>query len=174
MKKTILLASILVSFFMTSCGNSIKSDVAKLTDMQCQMMKLKDKAMAGEKSAEEELKKLDEKIIAFSKELKEKHSSDAQKKEFQEALDKAVKEKGCASTFDTEVNQIAEMQCQGIKLSKKAMAGDKDAQAELKELGEKMMALGKDLKEKYYPTKEQKKKFQEALDKVMKAKGCEY
>lgn len=94
MKKTILLA-ILVSFFMVSCGGSIESDVAKLADIQCQMMGLKDKAMAGDADAMKEAKELGEKMMAMGKELEKKYTSDEDKEKFKAAIEEAIKNQDC-------------------------------------------------------------------------------
>jgi hypothetical protein len=99
MKRTILLTITLVSFFMVSCGSTFESEVAEMAEIQCQAIKIQKKAMAGDEAAKEaakeELKKLGDKMIAKGKELSEKYPGEEDKKKFQEAMEKAIKAKGC-------------------------------------------------------------------------------
>ena len=95
MKKTILLTITLISFFMVSCGGSIESDIAKISDIQCQAQKLTKKAMAGDESAKKELDELKEKTMNMMKELKDKYTTEEDQKKFGVALEKAIAEQNC-------------------------------------------------------------------------------
>jgi len=95
MKKTILLAVTLISFFMVSCGGSIESDVAKLAELQCQAIKLQEKAMSGDVDAVKEVKELGEKVMKMAAEFKDKYTSEEDQKKFAAAIEKAIKEQNC-------------------------------------------------------------------------------
>ncbi|WP_298509535.1 hypothetical protein [uncultured Kordia sp.] len=95
MKKTFLLAIALVSFFMVSCGSEIENDVAKLADIQCQMMGLEEKFKSGDADAMKEVKELQEKMMTMAAEFKDKYTTEEDQKKFAAAIEEAIKNQDC-------------------------------------------------------------------------------
>jgi len=89
---TIFGAILLASTILTSCGGgSIESDAKKLAELECKSQKLKQKATSGDMSVMEESTKLASEIKTLTNELKEKYTSDSDKKKLAEALLKEKK-----------------------------------------------------------------------------------
>ena len=87
---TIFGAILFASFILTSCGgNSIQSDAKKLAELTCKAEKMAAEvaaqAAAGDMSAITESKKLASEAATLIKEMKQKYTSDSDKKILQEA-----------------------------------------------------------------------------------------
>jgi len=95
MKKTMLFAVALVSFFMVSCGSSIESDAQKIVDLQCKAQKLQKNATAGDVSVIKESAEIIEEVQALVLEFQEKYKSKEDEEKFKEALEKAMKNMDC-------------------------------------------------------------------------------
>ncbi|MEM6685079.1 MAG: hypothetical protein AAF617_04715 [Bacteroidota bacterium] len=95
MKKTMLFAIALVSFFMVSCGGSIESDAQRIVDLQCKAKKLQENATAGDLSIIEQSGEIIKEVQALVAEFQEKYKSKEDEEKFKVALEKAMKNSDC-------------------------------------------------------------------------------
>jgi major membrane immunogen (membrane-anchored lipoprotein) len=89
MKKlmTIFGAILFASVILTSCGgDSIEKDAKKAAEFQCKSIELAQKAKSGDMSVMAESAKLATEFATFRAEMKEKYTSEADQKKFEEAL----------------------------------------------------------------------------------------
>lgn len=77
---------LLVIVLFTSCGGSIRSDAKKVAKLQCKAQELMSKAASGDNSVIEESNEIASEAQSLSRELEAKYTSEADKKEFLEAL----------------------------------------------------------------------------------------
>lgn len=85
-----LIATILLS----SCGSSVESDAKKLAELQCKSMKMSEKIQSGEMDASNATESMSFALEAseLAEELEGKYTTDEEKKEFEKAVMKAMKD----------------------------------------------------------------------------------
>ena len=88
-------AILLASIFMTSCGSSLEGDATKIAELLCKSQQLSIKANNGDTSSISEAQEMMLEVEELKKDFGNKYENGTAKKDFENAVIKAMSKMNC-------------------------------------------------------------------------------